>query len=241
LRLFAEAGRIPPRIGLEFPLCAPTSLKEEGLVMSAVCRWTCGLLIAALVTVVPTVRYRWVYTHSKRLREVEPGLFYRSGQMTADGFAEAAARLHFRTIVNLQDEYPDPDVCVHYFGKATIKESELCRQLGARYVYIPPDLISRRRVGPYRPEAIDRFLAIMDDPVNFPVLIHCRAGLHRTGVMAAVYRMEYDHWTPYEAIEELKDNGFGEWPCSSANDYITQYILAYKPGIRNPERIVRGQ
>ena len=202
-------------------------------------RWFFGLAIAVLVTVVPVVRYRWVYTHCKRLREVTPGVFYRSGEMTADGFTEAVAQHHFRTIINLQDEYPDPDISVHYFGGATIKESQLCRSLGARYVFIPPDLIARRLVGSQRPEAIDRFLAIMDDPSNYPVLLHCRAGLHRTGVLAAVYRMEYDHWSPSEAIEELKANGFGEWPCTSANDYITQYILSYKPGLRNQEAVVR--
>ncbi len=207
--------------------------------MAVFWRWFFGLSIAALVTVVPVVRYRWVYTHCKRLREVTPGLFYRSGEMTADGFTEAVASHHFRTIVNLQDEYPDPDISVHYFGGATIKESQLCRNLGARYVFVPPDLIARRRLATQRPEAIDRFLAIMDDPANYPVLIHCRAGLHRTGVLVAVFRMEYDHWTPYEAIQELKANGFGEWPCTSANHYITQYILTYKPGLRNQEAVAR--
>jgi tyrosine-protein phosphatase SIW14 len=209
--------------------------------MAVVWRWLFGILIAVLVTVVPVVRYRWVYTHCKRLREVTPGVFYRSGEMTADGFTEAVARHHFRTIINLQDEYPDPDIHVHYFGGATIKESVLCGQLGARYVFIPPDLIARRRVPSERPEAIERFLAIMDDPANYPVLVHCRAGLHRTGVMVAVYRMEYEHWTPHQAIEELKANGFGEWPCTAANDYITQYVLSYKPGLRNQDVVAHRQ
>jgi hypothetical protein len=33
----------------------------------------------------------------------------------------------------------------------------------------------------------------------------------------------------------MKWNGFGEWPCTDANDYITQYILTYQPGLRKPE------
>ena len=72
----------------------------------------------------------------------------------------------------------------------------------------------------------------MDDPANHPVLLHCRAGLHRTGVLAAVYRMEYQGWTPAQAIDELKAYGFGEFPCSSANDYITQYVLTFRRGVR---------
>ena len=202
-------------------------------------RWSMGLGIAALVTFVPAIHFRWVYTHSKRLREVVPGKFYRSGEMTATGFRETAARYHLRTIVNLQDEYPDPDLFENYLGCSTIKESVLCRSLGIRYVYLPPDLIPRRQVPVHRPEAIDRFLALLDDPANYPVLIHCRAGLHRTGVMTAVYRMEYEGWNPGRAIDELKANGFGEWPCTAANDYITQYILTYRRGVRH-QSVVRS-
>src|SRR5262245_18486055 len=151
-----------------------------------------GVFIAAMVTIVPVVHFRWVYTHSKRLREVTPGKFYRSGEMTAAGFREAVARYHFRTSVTLQDQYTDPDLAGNYFCSSKIKESELCRVLGVRYVYLPPDLIPRRRLSTHRPEAYYRLLALLDEPTVYPVLIHCRAGLHRTGVMTAVYRMEYD-------------------------------------------------
>lgn len=206
--------------------------------MPSIWRWTLGFGITVLLTVVPFVYYRYDYTFEKRLHEVIPGQFYRSGQMTAPGFREAVARYHFKTILNLQDDYPDPDIALGYFTSRTVKESVLCRQLGVQYLFLQPDLISRRLVPIHRPRAIDRFLEIMDNPANYPVLIHCKAGLHRTGVLAAVYRMEYQGWTPSQAIAEMKALGFGEWPCTSANDYITQYVLTYRPGIRN--QIVEG-
>lgn len=198
-------------------------------------RWLLAGAVAVLVTLVPAVHFRWVYTHSKRLREVTPGRFYRSGELTADGFIDAIIRFQFRTIVNLQDEYPDPDLSLSYFSNGTIKESELCRQWGVNYVYIPPDLLPPDQVPPRRPAAIDRFLKLLDEPSTYPVLIHCRAGLHRTGIMTAIYRMEYDGLTPLQAIREMKANGFAEWPCTSANAYITQYILTYERGVRRDE------
>jgi protein tyrosine/serine phosphatase len=207
--------------------------------MSALLRWMLGIAITLLVLGVPTVYYRWEYTHSKRLREVVPGRFYRSGQMTAAGFEDAVGRYHIRTIINLQDEYPDPKVDLGYFTTRTIHERDLCRRLGVQYVYVPPDLISRHKMRTDRPRAIDQFLSVMDEASNYPVLIHCRAGLHRTGVMAAVYRMEYEGWSAHEAIHELKANGFGEWPCSSANDYIQEYILSYQRGLRTPRSVVQ--
>ncbi len=202
--------------------------------------WLLGSVIAGMLIVVPFFYYRWEYTHSKRLREVTAGRVYRSGQMTASGFEEAVDLYGIRTIINLQDEFPDPDIALGYFTRETIKESELCRQLGVRYVFLGPDLISRKRIPHDRPPAIDLFLELMDDPDIYPVLLHCRAGLHRTGVMVGVYRMEYEGWTRGEAIAEMKAHGFGEWPCTTANDYITQYIESFKPGIRRDSSLPAG-
>jgi tyrosine-protein phosphatase SIW14 len=191
--------------------------------------WALGACLVVGLLVIPFVSYRYEYTRGKRLREVVPGVFYRSGQMTVPGFEDAVARYHIRTIVNLQDEFPDPDLDGNYCGTFDEKETELCRRLGVQYVYLPPDLIPRDEVPERRPAAIDRFLAVMDDPANYPVLIHCRAGLHRTGCLAAVYRMEYQGWSAADALRDLKANGFGRFPATSANDYIVQYVLAYRP------------
>jgi hypothetical protein len=204
-------------------------------------RWLFGLLIGLMLTVVPFYYYRWGYTHSKRLRPVVEGKVYRSGQMTAPGFAEAVDRFHFHTIINLQDDVPDPDIALGYFTRETIKESEMCRQLGVRYVFLGPDLISRKRLPHDRPPAIDRFLALMDDPETYPVLLHCRAGLHRTGVMVAVYRMEYQGWSHEDAYMEMKANGFADWPCTTANDYIAQYVDTFQRGIRHDPTLASGE
>jgi protein tyrosine phosphatase (PTP) superfamily phosphohydrolase (DUF442 family) len=197
-------------------------------------------LIATLVALLPTVYFRSVYDHGKRLRVVDPGRLYRSGQLTADGFEDTVRRLGIRTVVNVQDDFPDPDVQLHFWTNCTIPESALCARLGVRFVFIGPDLISRKRVPDERPEAIDRFLALMDQPDAYPVLLHCKAGLHRTGCLAAVYRMEYQGWTRGEAYRELRAHGFGDWACTAANDYVKQYVLTYQPGRRLPVGVAQG-
>ena len=196
-------------------------------------RWGMGLLIAGLLTAAPFLYYRYVYTFSKRLRVVEPGLVYRSGSMTAPGFRDAVRRYHIKTIVNLQDEYSDPDISKGYFTSENIRETDLCREMGVRYVFIAPDLINRHQLEGRRPKAIDQFLKLMDNPDNYPVLLHCRAGLHRTGCLVAIYRMEYDGWSMEQALGELKAHGFGEFVSTRANDYILEYVVNYQPGWRS--------
>jgi hypothetical protein len=213
---------------------------EEALFRTHIVRWVLGLGIAALLTVAPYVYFRAVYAHGKRLRVVVPGRVYRSGQMTAEGFTEAVARYGIRTIINLQDEYPDPDIRLTFLDGRTIKESALCNKLHVQYVHLAPDLIPRREVPKHRPCAIDEFLELLDKPSTYPVLLHCKAGLHRTGVMTAVYRMEYQKWTPAQAHRDLRANGFGEYVSTAVNDYITQYILTYRRGMRTKSG-VRGQ
>ena len=57
-------------------------------------RWSLGACVGVSLLVVPFVYYRYEYSHSKRLREVVPGILYRSGQMTVPGFAEARSEEH---------------------------------------------------------------------------------------------------------------------------------------------------
>ncbi len=137
-------------------------------------------------------------------------------------------RNRINTVINLQEDFPDPDIEMSYFDRSTMKESAMCQQLGVRYVFIAPDLLHRNELSMHRPKAIDQFLALLDDPTVYPILLHCKAGLHRTGVMVAVYRMEKEGWTPQEALREAKANGFGEWNCTSANDYVAQYVIGYR-------------
>ena len=136
--------------------------------------------------------------------------------------------------------------CLHALGNvaqvaAAVRQSELCADLKVNYIAMPADLVSRQHVPEKRPKAIERFLEIMDDPANHPVLVHCKAGLHRTGCLIAVYRMEYDGWTSGMAMDELKECGFGETAATSANEYIKQYILTYRPRESRPAIALGGR
>src|SRR5262249_23468545 len=120
-------------------------------------RWSFGVGVALFIVLVPFVYYRFSYSTHKRLRVVSAGKVYRSGCMTEEGFRDAVARLGIRTVINLQDEWPDPAIGRAYFSFATVKESEMCKALGVNYVFLPVDLIAPGDVPHKHPLAIDRF------------------------------------------------------------------------------------
>lgn len=195
---------------------------------STLFRWVFGLTLLVTLVCGSLGYYRMRYDHGKRLRVVTPGKLYRSGQLTAAGVEDAVKRFGIRTVLNLQNEVPDP---VLETGE---RESEMARRLGVRFAFIEVDLIDRWQSVDKDPECIDEFYALMDDPNNFPMLIHCRAGLHRTGILTAIYREEYEGWTRAEAMAELKGHGFGDTNCTSRNDYIQQYLLQRSPRGQRP-------
>src|SRR5262249_28207767 len=142
----------------KLPQSAARAETASGVVepMRTILRCILGLAVGSLVVILPVVFFRYEYGDSKRLREVVPGVLYRSGQMTAVGLAAAARHYGIRTVVNVQDDYPDPTLWRSFLDRRLVPESEVCRQLGIHYLFLQPELISRRRIPTDRPTAIDR-------------------------------------------------------------------------------------
>lgn len=202
---------------------------EDAVRISALSRWLMGTALVLMMVIVPAVHYRQTYRYAKRLRPVVEGKVYRSGCLTADGFRDAIQKYKIKTVINLQDEAPDPAVLNHYFTTRTTLESEVCKSMGVKFLFLHVELVNSRDFPQKHAPTVEKFLKLMDDPDTYPVLLHCKAGLHRTGVLAAMYRLEYEGWSANEALHELKNHGFGEFVSSSANPYIVQYVLQYHP------------
>ena len=189
-----------------------------------------GLLAAVLA--IPTLFFRSQYDNLKRVRVVTPGKLVRCGQLSEDGLRQVIRDYGIKTVVNLQDEAPDPVLMLD--GKPGKRESVVTQEEGAEYVLLrdfellPINQLETGR----RPHTIDDFLRIMDDPDKLPVLVHCMAGLHRTGALVAVYRMEYEGFSPQVAAAEMRNCGYGDRECTLANDYIYEYLEMYRPGLR---------
>jgi protein tyrosine phosphatase (PTP) superfamily phosphohydrolase (DUF442 family) len=112
---------------------------------------------------------------------------YRSAQPTAEGMKNLR-KFGIKTVVSFRSFHSDRD---------EIGTTDL------RYEHFP--------MHPWYPEteAVVRFLQIVTNPERTPVLIHCQHGADRTGTANALYRIVIQGWTKEEAIEEMKEGGFG--------------------------------
>jgi tyrosine-protein phosphatase SIW14 len=119
---------------------------------------------------------------------VANGIF-RGAQPKPEGYATLKA-MGVRTVINLRSRHG---------------EREAVEAAGMRSVEIPMNTMKN-----VDPAAVRKALSVMTDPANQPVFVHCQHGKDRTGLVAAVYRMEVDGWSEAEAEAEMEAFGFHE-------------------------------
>ena len=112
---------------------------------------------------------------------------YRSAQPSAEGMANLKA-YGIKTIINLRSFNSD---------RKEIGDTGLIYE----HIYM-------KAWHPEKKEAV-KFLQIVTDPKCTPVLVHCQHGADRTGIMSAIYRVAVQGWTKEEALNEMREGGFG--------------------------------
>ena len=175
----------------------------------------------AMVVAAPLVYSSHCNTHLRNLRVVEAGVLYRSGQLTPAGLERVIHDHHIKTVITLRAARQSG-------GKSPDEwEESFCSAKGVNHVRIVPRVWGADEAGEIPAEqGVQQFLAVMDKKENHPVLVHCFAGVHRTGTMCAIFRMEYHGWTAERAMEEMQLYGFAP---EDMHQHIGAYLRSYEP------------
>jgi tyrosine-protein phosphatase SIW14 len=189
-----------------------------------------GFLIAAMIVGVPMVYATYCQSQIRNFHVVREGVLYRSGQMSLAGLQRTVHDYNIKTVVTLRDSADPKDPPPDH------DEEVYCRAAGITYVRISPRVWWSPNGLPPAEKGVRRFREIMDNPANYPVLVHCFAGVHRSGAFCAVYRMEYEHWSNAEAMAELRSGGYShlddEWD-------LLNYLEEYQPRWKHSDRAAR--
>lgn len=134
---------------------------------------------------------------------VAPGV-YRGAQPGKGGYATLKA-VGIRTVIDL---------------RTTENERKEVEGVGMRAIAVP---IEMTRNG--LKEKVDRVVALMVDPANQPVFVHCRHGQDRTGIVVAAYRLRQQGWGIGDAEAEMQSFGFNDvW--ANFKRFIRSYARA---------------
>jgi uncharacterized membrane protein YkoI/protein tyrosine phosphatase (PTP) superfamily phosphohydrolase (DUF442 family) len=115
--------------------------------------------------------------------------YFRGGAVTPDGI-KTLAEMGVRVIIDLRDE-PNAD------------ELDVCQRNGIKYFNFP--MTGHDVPGD---KAVNEILSIIQNAKE-PVYVHCSAGKHRAGTIAALYRMRVLGWSKDQAWAEQQSYGFG--------------------------------
>ncbi|WP_263144879.1 tyrosine-protein phosphatase [Pseudomonas sp. RIT-PI-AD] len=130
----------------------------------------------------------WAQLIDKRLNlyRMQPGL-YRSA--LPDGAAQPLLEaLGVVTLINLHQA----------------SDADWLRDPRIRQVHLP---LRTRHIDDA--DVIQVLRSIREAQANGPVLIHCKHGQDRTGLIAAMYRILYQGWSKAQALAEMHQAGFG--------------------------------
>ena len=145
--------------------------------------------------------------------EVVKDAIYRGGQPTDAGIVRLAG-LKIKTVLNLRDEDP---MRAHY-------ERRLVESLNIKMIETPISSI----FGP-SDETMTSAQAVLNDPSNYPIYIHCLHGQDRTGLAIGLYRVFTQKMLPREAYSEMVALGFRPYLIG------LRYYFEEKTGYHPPE------
>jgi protein tyrosine phosphatase (PTP) superfamily phosphohydrolase (DUF442 family) len=154
------------------------------------------------------------YVQTYHLATVHEGVLYRDGNRGLREFQTAVRKAKPKTVVSLIDDHELADPRKPMFAQ----EIDWCRQQGVNVVRIPVKL-----GGWPSTDDVRKFLDVVQDKNNQPVLVHCAQGVRRTGMFVAAYEESVLGWDDAKAKSNLLTFGHSKRTVKDVERFVDVY------------------
>lgn len=156
------------------------------------------IVVGVLVVVLGVGKYVYDVNIDHNFEPISEGKVYKSGTIPPDELPEYIKKYKIKSVVDLRrpgtgDLVNNPEVNPELVAEKAAVESVP----GAQYFDVGSEQIPDQAT-------LDKFYAVMDNPDNYPVLVHCYHGEGRAPLFGAVYKMEYEKIPNEQAREEAR-------------------------------------
>lgn len=165
----------------------------------------CGAVGVVIVTALQVVA-------GDNLRTVQPHRSFRAAQMSRERLESVIKARGIRTVINLRGYCPDFDWY-----------RDECRATHAANVALEDITLSAIRLP--TPSEIRRLVEVLDR-AEYPILMHCRQGVDRTGLASAIVKL-LEPGVPLAAAERQLSLAYGYIPYNGT-EHMTRFLSLYR-------------
>lgn len=146
------------------------------------------IAIVVLAALIFGKSYVYDYKINHNLETITEGKVYKSGVIPPDELPDYIKKYNIKSVVDLRfpgtgDDVNNPEVP----AELTAEKEAIAKIPGVNYFNNGSDQVPAKK-------NLDYFFKILDEPKNYPVLIHCYHGVGRAEIYSAIYRIEYENW-----------------------------------------------
>ncbi len=179
-------------------------------------------LIIAVIAIVSIGVGKYVYDMhiNHNFETITDGKVYKSGVIPPNEIADYVKKYKIKSIIDLRFPGTGDDVNNPEIPEELLKEKEAIAKIkGVNYFNNGSDQVPAQK-------NLDVFFKIMDNPSNYPVLIHCYHGVGRAEMFSAIYRIEYENMDLDEARTSTRM--ITKWSSFDDGKPKGEYLKAYK-------------